>query len=108
MFTNDEENNTNWLLGRKLRSIIARYMDKIKWFRLLHTSFLKIDQLPTVIKKEVLCMQNDFRHFTFCWLQYGDKETVSQPQHDKNNKLTVRPANTQISLGIRSESCRAR
>ena len=26
---------------------------------------------------------------------------ISEPQHDKTNKVTVRPAKTQISLGIR-------
>ena len=28
-------------------------------------------------------------------------ETPNQPRHDKTNKVTVRPAKTQISLGIR-------
>ena len=27
--------------------------------------------------------------------------SVFEPQHDKTNKVTVRPAKTQISLGIR-------
>ena len=28
-------------------------------------------------------------------------ETVYEPRHDKTNKMSVRPAKTQISLGIR-------
>ena len=28
------------------------------------------------------------------------KRTTNEPQHDKTNKMSVRPANTQISLGI--------
>ena len=29
------------------------------------------------------------------------KEIIFEPRHDKTNKVTVRPAKTQISLGIR-------
>ena len=28
-------------------------------------------------------------------------ETIFEPQHDKTNEMTVRPAKTEISLGIR-------
>ena len=31
--------------------------------------------------------------------------TVYEPQHDKTNKMSVRPAKTQISLGIRCLRC---
>ena len=31
----------------------------------------------------------------------GDAEFTSEPRHDKTNKVNVRPAKTQISLGIR-------
>ena len=33
--------------------------------------------------------------FCWCW------KTLNEPRHDKTNKITVRPAKTQISLGIR-------
>ena len=32
--------------------------------------------------------------------QYNSMMLTNEPQHDKTNKLTVRPAKTQISLGI--------
>ena len=34
-----------------------------------------------------------------CWRQFV-KDSKNEPQHDKTNKVTVRPAKTQISLGI--------
>ena len=42
------------------------------------------------------------RHVTFRALEqesHGQTFTI-EPQHDKTNKMTVRPAKTQISLGI--------
>ena len=32
---------------------------------------------------------------------YYDYELIYEPPYDKTNKMTVRPAKTQISLGIR-------
>ena len=34
-------------------------------------------------------------------LQDGTEVRSNEPPHDKTNKMTVRPAKTQISLGIR-------
>ena len=34
-------------------------------------------------------------------LQHTRKQTRYEPRHDKTNKVSVRPAKTQISLGIR-------
>ena len=34
-------------------------------------------------------------------LYMDDSMIISEPQHDKTNKMSVRPAKTQISLGIR-------
>ena len=32
---------------------------------------------------------------------YTNLESLDEPRHDKTNKVTVRPAKTQINLGIR-------
>ena len=34
-----------------------------------------------------------------------NKMNINEPRHDKTNKVTVRPAKTQISLGIRCSLC---
>ena len=34
-------------------------------------------------------------------LPYLNVRPLTEPQHDKTNKMSVRPAKTQISLGIR-------
>ena len=36
----------------------------------------------------------------FAELQLRDQNKINEPRHDKTNKVTVRPAKTQISLGI--------
>ena len=42
----------------------------------------------------------DFSPFS---LPLGTGKTENEPSHDKNNKMTVRPAQTQTSLGIRPD-----
>ena len=38
---------------------------------------------------------------TVRFYQYSVHTNISEPRHDKTNKVSVRPAKTQISLGIR-------
>ena len=42
---------------------------------------------------------------TIQFYKYGEKVTVNlyEPRHDRTNKMSVRPAKTQISLGIQSD-----
>ena len=35
------------------------------------------------------------------WYIESFEQNLSEPRHDKTNKMNVRPAKTQISLGIR-------
>ena len=34
-------------------------------------------------------------------MKWSENNSTNEPQHDKTNKMSVRPAETQISLGIR-------
>ena len=49
----------------------------------------------------VLYFQNLFSVILKLGSDDSSLESVFEPPHDKNNKLTVRPAKTQIILGIR-------
>ena len=42
-------------------------------------------------------IENDTKH-------QKSTKFINEPRHDKTNKMAVRPAKTQISLGIREES----
>ena len=51
---------------------------------------------------------NEYPQLVFCMKKSGNFSrnyyqipTLPEPSHDKTNKMTVRPAKTQISLGIR-------
>ena len=64
------------------------------WERLAHSWCLRIPVLQ----------ENKFSSGQAYWLQhnhYAGKRCWYEPPYDKTNKMTVRPAKTQISLGIR-------
>ena len=50
-----------------------------------------------VVSRSSLAMLNNHP----MWNIFQDKPNKHEPRHDKTNKVTVRPAKTQISLGIR-------
>ena len=57
------------------------------------------------VKVKLLSVKNEMKSY-FCAIQ--KKKKSFEPRHDKTNKMSVRPAKTQISLGICpvwSESC---
>ena len=39
-----------------------------------------------------------------CVVNFTETYKMNEPHHDKTNKMTVRPAKTQISLGISAQS----
>ena len=43
----------------------------------------------------------DTNYVKFTYKSGGFLKLIIEPRHDKTNKVTVRPARTQISLGIR-------
>ena len=51
--------------------------------------------------KESMCTCNMFQMIKKKTLNSIHKNSTNEPRHDKINKMTVRPAKTQISLGIR-------
>ena len=40
-------------------------------------------------------------HMPICWFCHAATQIQNELHHDKTNKMSVRPAKTQISLGIR-------
>ena len=58
-----------------------------------------------IIFLHILCLYRwlKVKHikFSLCWSLYIRFPSLNVPRHDKTNQVSVRPAKTQISLGIR-------
>ena len=84
-----------FLFGIILKEIVAA----------LHRIYLNVSETTRSWEMAlILHMQTSYPYLHCSLTEFVDQsETVYEPQHDKTNKMNVRPAKTQISLG-RSES----
>ena len=61
-------------------------------------SCLRLDTpMPGILCQVYSECQNNFSCPSMCWVPL----TAPEPPHDKTNNVAVRPAKTQVSLGIR-------
>ena len=69
-------------------------IDFILWLNLLNNFVTVLSPYKQQLHNPVQCVWDSFLIWVTIYKPY-------EPRHDKTNKLTVRPAKTQISLGIR-------